>query len=371
MKANKRRSSHRSLARWAKFQENLSIPSEAALFHAALVWLVLLALASWMQGGGLATSAGAIAWVIALFSVSSALAWFTLLRRTFFSFKGVSGNRLEGLAILALGVTLFAMLFVTWIAAEKMGSSPEWPQRLLAATAVASPILFAGAARQASMLPTMKAWNARRLQGGEIVLLLLLSLMAFPLLSGALGMGSLEGAATQSQMWMTTVLATGTALFIGQVGLQVLRRPGAAMIVFAAALFYQAFVNFGYAHALGEGGPGAAAHFLALAAAAAMDVVYMLRLPDADSQASLRSALGVGVLVAFTTAAFFRAPMFGITSLDLPLAAIAFAAAAAFGGWSGWCGARGGRWLTGSVQSRVQNSAKKRSSQKSSMTKQS
>jgi len=361
MKANKRRSSHRSLARWAKFQENFPVPSEAALFHAALVWLVLLALASWMQGGDLATSAGAIAWMIALFSISSALAWFTLLRRTFFFFKGVIGNRLTGLAILALGVTLFAMLFVTWIAAGEMRSSPEWPQRLLAATAVASPILFAGAARQASMLPTMKAWNARRLQGGEIVLLLLLSLMAFSLLSGALGMGSLEGAATQPRMWMTTVLATGIALFIGQIGLQVLRRPGAAMIVFAAALFYQAFVNFGYAYVLGESGPGAAAHFLALAAAAAMDVVYMLRLPDADSQDSLRSALGVGVLVAFTTAAFFRAPMFGVASLDLPLAAIAFAATAAFGGWSGWCGARGGRWLTGSARLRVQNSAEKRS----------
>jgi hypothetical protein len=369
MKANKRRSNHRSLARWAKFQENFPVPSEAALFHAALVWLVLLALASWMQGGDLASSAGTIAWMIALFSVSSALAWFMLLRRTPFSFKGI-GNYLAGLATLALGVTLFAMLFVTWIASGEMRSSPEWPQQLLVATAVASPILFAGAARQASTLPTM-TWNARRLQGGEIVLLLLLSLMAFSLLSGALGMGSFEGAATQSQMWMTTVLATGTALFIGQVGLQVLRRPGAAMIVFAAALFYQAFVNFGYAHTLGEGGPGAAAHFLALAAAAAMDVVYMLRLPDADSQASLRSALGVGVLVAFTTAAFFRAPMFGVASLDLPLAAIAFAAAAAFGGWSGWCGARGGQWLTGSVRLRVQNSAEKRSPQKSSMTKRS
>jgi len=309
--------------------------------------------------------------VIALFSISSALAWFTLLRRTFFSFKGVIGNRLGGLAILALGVTLFVMLFVTWIASGEIGSSPEWPQQLLAATAVASPILFAGAARQASTLPTMKTWNARRLQGGEIVLLLLLSLMAFSLLSGALGRGSLEGAATQPRMWMTTVLATGIALFVGQIALQVLRRPGAAMIVFAAALFYQAFVNFGYAHTLGKSGPGAAAHLLALAAAAAMDVVYMLRLPDADSPASLRSALGVGVLVAFTTAAFFRVPMFGVVSLDLPLAAVAFAAAAAFGVWSGWCGAEGGRWLTASAWLRIQDSAEKHSPQKSSMTKRS
>lgn len=355
MKANKRRSNHRSPARWAEFQENLSIPSEAALFHAAFVWLILLAFASWLQGGNLATVAGDIAWTIALFSVSSALAWFTLLRRTPFFFKGVVGKRLEGFAILALGVTLFAMLFAAWITSGEMRSSPEWPQQLLAATAVASPILFAGAARQASTLSTVKAWNARRLQGGEIVLLLLLSLMAFPLLSGALGTGSFEGAATQPRMWMTTVLATGSALFIGQVALQVLRRPGAAMIVFAAALFYQAFVNFGYAHMLGESGPGAAAHFLALAAAAAMDVVYMVRLPDANSQASLRSALGVGVLVAFTTAAFFRGPLFGVTSLDLPLTAVAFVAAAAFGAWSGWCGAEGGRWLTALSQLRIQN----------------
>lgn len=354
MKANKRGSTNSSPARWGKRQESISPPSVAALLQAALAWLFLLALAVWVEGNNPALSAGAVAWTIALFGLSGAFVWFTFLRRAPLSFRDSIGDRLGGLAILALGVLLFAVLFVAWIASGEMRSSPEWPRQLVATTGAVSPLLFAGVAQQVSTFPAAKGWNARRLRGDEIVLLLLLSLMAFPLLSGALGMNAMGGAATPWRMWMMTALAAGTALFVGQVALQTLHRPGASMIVFAAALFYQALVNFGYAHTHGEQGPGVAPHVLALAAAAAMDVMYMLRLPDADSQASLQSALGVGVLTAFITAAFFRGPMFGITLLDLPLAAVAFVAVAAFGFWSGWCGAGGGRWLAAFSKRRIQ-----------------
>ncbi len=365
MKASKRSVKNRSSERKGRAPESHPLSPWAPLLHAALVWLVLLTLASWLQRGDWTAWVGQAAWVAMLFGVSAALTWLVFFRRSLSPLKVAPGRRWEGVAILGIGFALYIGLFATWIASGEMSVSTSWRQQLLAGTAVASPILFSGATQQAFALSatnfsTTNAWNARRLQLGEIALLLLFSLMAFPLLSAALGADSSDGGAAQRWMWMATALAIGAALFLGQMALQALRRPGAAMLIFAAALFYQALVNFGYARAHGESGPGAAVHLLALAAAAAMDVMYMLRLPDADSKASLRSALGVATLAAFTLAAFFRMQMFGVPSLDPPLALVGLGAGAVLGLWCGWRGAEIGRWLAASAHLCRQNVAKKR-----------
>lgn len=365
MRASKRSVKNRSSERKGRAPESHPLSPWAPLLHAALVWFVLLALASWLQRGDWIAWAGQVVWVAMLFGVSAAVTWFVFFRRLFSPLNVAPRRRLGGVAMLGVGFVLYIGLFATWIASSEMSASARWRQQLLAATAAASPILFTGAMQQAFALSTTNpsatnAWNARRLGLGEIALLLLFSLIVFPLLSAALGMGSSDGGAAQPWMWMATTLAIGVALFMGQMALQMLRRPGAAMMVFAAALFYQALVNFGYARAHGENGPGAAVHFLALAAAAAMDVMYMLRLPDADSTASLRSALSVAALAAFTIAAFFRMQMFGVTSLDPSLALMGLGAGAVLGLWCGWRGAEIGRWLAASAHLCGQNVTKKR-----------
>jgi hypothetical protein len=186
----------------------------------------------------------------------------------------------------------------------------------------------------------------RRLGLREVNAILLLSVAAYLLL--------LPAEPTTQPLWLFSALATGVSLFAGQAALQMLRRPGVAVMVFAAVLFYQALANFALAQtaaavaANGEA-PSAAAQFLALAPAAAMDAIYMLRLPDADARPTLWLAMAAGIAVSFSAEVFFLVQLSGSASLASTAIVRALMASAVVGLWCGWCGAQFGRWRASGV----------------------
>jgi hypothetical protein len=139
------------------------------------------------------------------------------------------------------------------------------------------------------------------------------------------------------------VLTVGVALFIGQIALQVLRRPGAAVMVFAAAIFYRALANFVLIQIPEAETVGAAVYFLALAAAGAQDMTYATRLADADVQRTFHFALAAGVSVSIAVALIFWPQLLGVSPLTPERAILVIGLGAPIGVGGGWCGAIYGR----------------------------
>lgn len=220
----------------------------------------------------------------------------------------------------------------------------------LAATIIAVWILLAGVALQTSLLPASAQWNTRRLAWRELHVILQLGVTALLLLptdQPAWMQTPASGAAPPSEAiaaWLLPAAVAGVVLFVGLIALHGLRRPGAAVMVFAGVLFLRALANFALAQSTGDATLSAVAPFLALVPAAALDAVYVLR-PDAAMRTSLRDALAAGVIAVIGAALLFLPQLPGFPPLTTATGVIVVGTCAVVGSWCGWCGALYGRGL--------------------------
>lgn len=191
--------------------------------------------------------------------------------------------------------------------------------------------MLAGVVLQAAHLPVARAWDMHRLSMAELSMILQLSVVVFLLLP--------VNPPPSVTAWLAAVQTIGVTLFAGQIALQVLRRPGAAIMVVAAVLFYRALVNFVLAQQPDAAGIGAAVQFLALAPAGALDVAYAVRLTDADAQRLQVFALAAGISVALAAALIFWPQLPGVPSLTAEVVLFVVGAGAIMGSACGWCGA--------------------------------
>jgi hypothetical protein len=141
------------------------------------------------------------------------------------------------------------------------------------------------------------------------------------------------------------VLAIGVTLLVGQIALQLLRRPGVVVMLCAAVLFYQSIANFAFVRMAGPVGLDASAHLLALLCAVSMDATYMFRMQIADDRRTLWYALGACVVVTAGAAVILLPGVAGHPPATLGVIGALFAGSALVGLWSGWCGAQFGIWL--------------------------
>lgn len=190
---------------------------------------------------------------------------------------------------------------------------------------------------QAMQLPPRPVWNMHRLGVPELNLILQLALAAFLLLPTI--------PPTGATAWLAPVLVVGVVLLVGQMALQVLQRPGVAVMVFAAVLFYRALANFVLAQLPATAPVGAAVHFLALAPAGALDMVYAVRLAHADARQTLHFALAAGVGVVLAAALIVWPQLPGVPPLTLEAGMLVVGLGAPIGLACGWYGAAFGRAL--------------------------
>jgi hypothetical protein len=155
------------------------------------------------------------------------------------------------------------------------------------------------------------------------------------------------GTVSSRPAWLYPALIVGVVLFIGQIALQVLRRPGAAILVFAAVLFFQAITNFLFQQLFGAVDVGAAAQFLALIPAAALDVVYVYRLPEADDASTAWIALGAGIVAMLAGGLLLLPRLVADPPVDGATLPGMIVAGIGVGLFCGWCGARIGRAMAG------------------------
>ena len=321
--------SYASLPSWLPL---LIVGSALCLLMALGVWSIAGAFnAYFWRDAGLSLSvlvvAGVLLWKAAVPSESSAA-------------HQASPAMSQTVAYLATLCGLLLVVVIIWLQVTS-GSMPG-----ALTSSVGTVAMLAAAAAQGQRLSFLARWDTRRLGLREVNAILLLSVAAYLLL--------LPAEPTTQPLWLFSALATGVSLFAGQAALQMLRRPGVAVVVFAAGLFYQALANFALAQtpaavaAKGEP-PSAAAQFLALAPAAAMDAIYMLRLPDADARPTLWLAMAAGIAVSFSAEVFFLVQLSGSASLASTAIVRALMASAVVGLWCGWCGAQFGRWRASGV----------------------
>lgn len=331
----------------------------SVLLNAGAAVLLLLVLGVGVRAGALTAQF----WREAVGSVGAFLAvaaviWFAALARSA-RLRHVTAAQRQTMAYLATVVGLLFIVTRFWFAATAATTAAAqgataWLPLIDAAVL---PLVAAVAAMQAGLLSPQAAWDARRLGGREINLVLLLSIAALLLLPGGAagwadallappepgGSAAWFGVAETGSPWLATVTATGVALFCGQVSLHALRRPGAAVTVFAAVLFYQATANFVFAQASGAMGLDATAHFLAILAAVVMDAAYMIRIYAAEENRTLWYASSAGI-VAAVGAALILLPRLAGYPAATPAAIVGVTVgSAALGLWCGWCGARLGR----------------------------
>ncbi len=209
--------------------------------------------------------------------------------------------------------------------------------------------LLAGVALQTSLLPAAVQWNTRRLTGRELHVILQLGVTALLLLPAdqpAWVKTPAPGGATPGEAisaWLLPAAVAGVALFVGLTALHGLRRPGAAVMVFAGVLFFRALANFALAQNTGDAALSAVAPLLALVPAAALDAVYVLR-PGA-ARTLLRYALAAGVIIVIGAALLFLPRLPGFPPLTTATGVIVVGTCAVVGSWCGWCGALYGRGL--------------------------
>jgi len=199
-------------------------------------------------------------------------------------------------------------------------------------------VLLAGVVVQASLLAPPRAWDVRRLSVRELNAILQLAMAAWLLLPTNPPAGT-----SATVAWLLPVQVLGVGLFIGQLALQVLRRPGVAVMVFAAVLFYHALANFALVQFTAATGLTAVVQFLALAPAASLDATYMMRLTDADSRVTFRYALVASSVVTVGAALFSLPQTPGFPPLSVASALLVVALGAPVGIGCGWSGATIGR----------------------------
>lgn len=267
--------------------------------------------------------------------VSAGAWWFTrpqMRRRTEACVESRSAQYLAYL------ITLLSLLLLAGLLWLDIRQAPATGATSLAHTAITLAgvwVLLAGVTFQAMHLPPAQDWNMHRLGVPELNLILQLSVAAFLLLPTNPPRGATA--------WLAPVLVTGVALFAGQIALQALRRPGAAVMVFAAVIFYRALANYVLAQTPEAAPVGAAVQFLALAPAGALDTAYAVRLPDADARRTLYFALAAGVSVALAASLIFWPQLPGVPPLTPENVLLVVGLGALVGVGFGWCGAACGR----------------------------
>lgn len=333
-----------------------------ALILAGSAVLALVILGVWERTGALAApfwTEGA--WVAGAFLAAAPFAWsaFTLVQHRF----SAPLRQAVALAAMLAGLLLLGALF--WLrgmhALGKDAPAPvAWEMLPAVGGAAAIPFLLAAVAVQAALLPVRGKWDTRRLDLRAVNGILLLSIMALLLLPGGAAawqqahpnpadasqsVNPFLSVAVGAAPWAVPVLAIGVALFAGQVALQLLRRPGVAVMLFAAVIFYQAIANFVFVQAAGVVGLDATAHLLALLAAMMMDAAYMFRLDLADDRRTLWYALSASVAFTAGAALILLPGAVGHPSAT-PAAVVGVVGGGALAGLSsGWCGAEFGGWL--------------------------
>ncbi len=231
------------------------------------------------------------------------------------------------------------------------------PHLLMGVGSVA--VLLAAVAVQTSLLPAHKQWDTRRLNLGELNVVVLLTIAASIMLligvtewdhlpaiePGTLGASPFLQAFWARPLWLYPVVVLAIALFCGQISLQVLQRPGAAVLVMAGALFIRAVANFLLQEMSGELNTSAVSQFLALIPAAAMDLAYIYLMPSADRPYTALYASLTGI-VAMMTGGLILLPRLliypPITEETVPSMVVM---GVLVGLWSGWCGSSLGQWI--------------------------
>lgn len=245
-----------------------------------------------------------------------------------------SARRAHYLAYLItiLGLVLLAGLL--WLDIRQVAAVGATSLARTAITLAGVWVLLASVARQAMHLPPTQDWNMHRLGIPELNLILQLSVAAFLLLPVT--------PPTGTTAWLAPVVVVGVALFAGQIALHALRRPGAAVMVFAAVIFYRALANYALAQMPDAAPVGAAVHFLTLAPAGALDTAYAVRLPDADTRRTLYFSLAAGVSVTLAAALIFWPQLPGVPPLTPEIVLLVIGLGALVGFVCGWCGAKFG-----------------------------
>lgn len=202
-----------------------------------------------------------------------------------------------GLGIVAAYAALTMLAGLLWPQDDSMTDTARRLPHLLAALNVAL-LMLTAAAVQGSLLPWRATWTPRRLGLKEIHVVVQLAIVAAILLpafgveDGVLAVGGALPAesgplgrafpARPATLYPALVLTIG--LFVGNVALQLLRRPGAALLVMLAVLCYRALMlTVSPAGSSGSGSP-AAAEFLLLVPAAGLDLIYYFRQQAADDR---------------------------------------------------------------------------------------
>ncbi|MCX6041546.1 MAG: hypothetical protein NTV69_10455 [Caldilinea sp.] len=307
------------------------------------IWLA----ASWLYVG----NDRRLFWGIAAFGLSAGLAW-TVRNR-------LGAGQLWGMLA---GTLLLAGWF--WGQAAR---AAHWVEPTLAGpllqtlSAAALPWLLASiGAAQACRPP---GWNTRRLGADELHVLVLLSYVAVLLLPGNAAAWETGGRAQDPfwgvvgapAAWSAPVLAIGIGLGLGLLALQLLRRPGVAAMLFAAAHFVQAIANFWVVQPAvsPEGGgtdsgvrvAGIAGFFLAMLAAFVLDAAYRLRLTAADERPTLWYAIGSSLLLVLASASILLPRTAASPALSPAAALLVGVGGGLLGLWCGWWGAAAGRAL--------------------------
>jgi len=300
-------------------------------------------LGAWIDAGGNLALFWREALVIAGVAVSMAgVLWWGVFhptrRRVLLRASRRVRQRLAYLTTL-VGALLVGLFWVATQPAPGGGDERITPDLILLALTTSTVwLLLTSGVMQTSLLAPTRAWDVRRLSVRELNAILQLAMAAWLLLPTDLPAGT-----SATVAWLLPVQVLGVGLFTGQLVLHALRRPGTAVMVFAAVLFYRALANFVLVQLTAATGLTAAVQFLALAPAASLDATYMMRLTDADSRVTFRYALVASSVVTMGAALFSLPQTPGFPPLSVASALLVVALGAPVGLGCGWSGATIGR----------------------------
>ncbi|MBW7883360.1 MAG: hypothetical protein H3C34_12120 [Caldilineaceae bacterium] len=259
----------------------------------------------------------------------------------------------------AAAVTLLALPFnVVWHGIYGPDLTAWSPASLLVAASTAF-TMVAAAAVQLWLLPRRSAWEIHRLPVTEIHFILLLAIGVSLLLH--MGVGEWELVASPDMAmdgstpflqaflarpeWLYPAIIVAVTLFFGNVALHALRRPGAAILVTLAALFFRALFIFIFQQLDGPFSVTAVGQFMALIPAAALDMVYVFRIYAAGTPGTRLTANLFAVTAMMTLGLWLLPRWLAHPQVDAATIPAMVAATLVAGLWSGWCGAAVGQWL--------------------------
>lgn len=220
-------------------------------------------------------------------------------------------------------------------------------------------VMLVAVAVQTSVLPRQQGWDVHRLAMDELNVLVLLAVTASVLLligvaewdhllgiaPGTADAGRIPAPFWARPAWLYPTIILGVVLFVAPIALHVLRRPGAAVLVFAAVLFMRAITNFLFQRFFGVVDASATAQFLALIPAAAMDAVYVYRMYEADDESTTWLALGAGLVAMLAGGLLLMSRLVTYPPVDAGTLPGMLLMGAIAGLFCGWCGASIGRYI--------------------------